>query len=382
MTAGAIAGVLEHCVMYPFDSLKTRMQSLSPQVNYNNPLQGLTLVIRQEGIFRLFRGMGVVVAGAGPAHAMYFSIYEHLKEQLQRSSSKPSYIAAGVSGMVATLFHDGVMTPTEVVKQRLQMYKSPYKSILDCICRTYRTEGIRAFYRSYTTQLAMNIPFQIIHFMTYEKCQNLTNKDRVYNPKAHVVSGGIAGAVAAAFTTPLDVVKTLLNTQQHKVKGMVAAINIVYKVSGIWGFWKGLQPRILYQVPSTAICWLVYELFKYVLSEQKYEVKCNNKSLTPTVLLADRQISSNLRPGLFFPEVNLEPIYMLEPNKEFENSVPGHHSEYESECWSHYMPEPLRDDSVDSQCEEKIQSKDKFERTIFEKPEWSSTVISGAEIFE
>lgn len=192
----------------------------------------------------------------------------------------------------------------------------------------------------------------------------------------------ISGAVAAAFTTPLDVVKTLLNTQQHKVKGMVAAINIVYKVSGIWGFWKGLQPRILYQVPSTAICWLVYELFKYVLSEQKYEVKCNNKSLTPTVLLADRQISSNLRPGLFFPEVNLEPIYMLEPNKEFENSVPGHHSEYESECWSHYMPEPLRDDSVDSQCEEKIQSKDKFERTIFEKPEWSSTVISGAEIFE
>lgn len=32
------------------------MQSLSPQVNYTNPIQGLNLVVRQEGILRLFRG--------------------------------------------------------------------------------------------------------------------------------------------------------------------------------------------------------------------------------------------------------------------------------------------------------------------------------------
>lgn len=48
-----------------------------------------------------------------------------------------------------------------VVKQRIQMYNSPYKSILDCIVRVYRTEGPTAFYRSYTTQLAMNLPFQV-----------------------------------------------------------------------------------------------------------------------------------------------------------------------------------------------------------------------------
>ena len=47
---------------------------------------------------RLFLGverqahLAVHVAGAGPAHAMYFSIYEHLKDQLQESSSKPSYV--------------------------------------------------------------------------------------------------------------------------------------------------------------------------------------------------------------------------------------------------------------------------------------------------
>lgn len=53
------------------------------------------------------------------------------------------------------------------------------------------------------------------------------NKDRKYNPTVHVIAGGAAGALASAFTTPLDVVKTLLNTQETGVgvtRGMNEAI--------------------------------------------------------------------------------------------------------------------------------------------------------------
>ena len=59
----------------------------------------------------------------------------------------------------------------------------------------------------------MNVPFQCVHFIVYEAMQNATNPERVYNPMGHVVSGGVSGALAAAITTPLDVCKTLLNTQ-------------------------------------------------------------------------------------------------------------------------------------------------------------------------
>lgn len=53
------------------------------------------------------------------------------------------------------------------------------------------------------------------------------NKDRRYNPPVHVLAGGAAGAAAAAITTPLDVVKTLLNTQETSSKGMVQAVRQV-----------------------------------------------------------------------------------------------------------------------------------------------------------
>ena len=152
------------------------------------------------------------------------------------------------------------------------MYNSPYKSVLDCIVKVYRSEGAKAFYRSYTTQLTMNIPFQSVHFMMYEFVHSLTNSERRYNPPAHMVSGAIAGAVAAAITTPLDVCKTLLNTNPNQGQGsgtgLIHSIRTVYKLGGASGFFRGINARVLYQMPSTAICWSMYEFFKYFLSRR------------------------------------------------------------------------------------------------------------------
>lgn len=160
-----------------------------------------------------------------------------------------------------------------VLKQRMQVYNSQYKTCTQCGKAVLRQEGFRAFYRSYTTQLSMNIPFQSIHFMVYEACQDTLNPDREYQPNTHIVSGGMAGAIAAAATTPLDVCKTLLNTQERcaitaeetSINGMLQAFRTVYRFRGIPGFFQGLTARVVYQMPSTAISWAIYESFKYFL---------------------------------------------------------------------------------------------------------------------
>ena len=141
---------------------------------------------------------------------------------------------------------------------------SPFRSGWDCARTVYRNEGIKAFYRSYPTVLSMNLPFQCIVFMTYEKMKKLTNPSGDYNPLSHCFSGAMAGALAAVVTMPLDVCKTLLNTQEAnvltrlqttKVVGSILAAKTVYKMAGIGGFFKGLWPRVCYQIPSTAISW-------------------------------------------------------------------------------------------------------------------------------
>lgn len=273
MMAGAFAGIMEHCVMYPMDSVKTRMQSLSvttPRTIFSV----MTRMVQQEGIFRPVRGMQIAIVSAGPAHALYFSCYEFLKEVLTSGFGVNNHIAHGSAGCLATILHDGIMTPADVVKQRMQMYGSPYRGVVDCIRTTYRLEGLSAFYRSYTTQLTMNVPFQSLHFIVYEIAQNMTNPSREYNPKAHMLSGALAGGIAAAITTPLDVCKTLLNTQSEgklMVRGLLNAVRTVYRLGGPLGFFKGMSARVLYQMPSTAICWSTYEFFKFFFISRKEE---------------------------------------------------------------------------------------------------------------
>ncbi|KAM4678256.1 mitoferrin-1 [Discoglossus pictus] len=282
MTAGAVAGILEHTVMYPVDSVKTRMQSLQPdpKAQYKGVVEALKRIIRTEGLWTPLRGINVTMLGAGPAHALYFACYEKMKTTIgvMINHVGNSHVANGVAGSLATVLHDAVMNPAEVVKQRMQMYNSPYKSMLDCIRTVSRTEGVGAFYRSYTTQLAMNIPFQAIHFIMYELTQEQLNPQRQYHPGTHIVSGAIAGAVAAAATTPLDVCKTLLNTQENlalssvnisgHLSGMVNAFRTVYQLGGVAGYFKGVRARVIYQMPSTAIAWSVYEFFKYALTKR------------------------------------------------------------------------------------------------------------------
>lgn len=153
------------------------------------------------------------------------------------------------------------------------MYHTPYRGALDCIRTVYSNEGVRAFYRSYTTQLSMNIPFQVVHFVSYESLQDIFNNSRQYNPLSHMLSGAGAGAMAAAITNPLDVAKTFLNThvqertlsRKRRIRGMLRALLTIYQVKGFSGYFCGVTARVVYQVPSTAICWSVYEFFKHFL---------------------------------------------------------------------------------------------------------------------
>lgn len=43
---------------------------------------------------------------------------------------------------------------------------------------------------------------------------------------------------------------------------------MVYRLGGPLGYFRGIHARVLYQIPSTAICWSTYEFFKYLLNNK------------------------------------------------------------------------------------------------------------------
>ncbi|KAF5115967.1 hypothetical protein DV452_002793 [Geotrichum candidum] len=276
LIAGAVAGIMEHTVMYPVDAIKTRMQVAKSANVYSGIVNAVSKISAAEGASSLWRGISSMIMGAGPAHAVYFGVYEAVKVKLGGDNVDHTHLplVSAAAGASATITSDALMNPFDVTKQRMQLNSSHrYASTFACMADIYRKEGISAFYVSYPTTLIMNIPFAAVNFTIYDTTSKLLNPDRTYDPLVHCIAGGLAGATAAAVTTPLDVVKTVLQTKAIFVENPAVlglnsfrdGVKYIYNNNGINGFARGMRPRVVANMPSTAICWTSYEMAKFYL---------------------------------------------------------------------------------------------------------------------
>ncbi|KAL2707634.1 Mitochondrial RNA-splicing protein MRS4 [Kluyveromyces marxianus] len=309
LLAGAFAGIMEHSIMFPIDALKTRMQAVSEMkaaaassgsaaaaasavrgssvARADTILQQISRISSTEGSLALWRGVQSMVMGAGPAHAVYFATYEFCKENLIDAKDINTHqpLKTAMSGVAATVAADALMNPFDTIKQRLQLQsKSKDSSMWRMAANIYRNEGAKAFFYSYPTTLAMNIPFAALNFVIYESSTKFFNPTNAYNPWIHCLCGGIAGATCAAVTTPLDCIKTVLQVRGSDsvhIQSFKNADTFKKAATAIWqtygwrGFWRGLQPRVISNIPATAISWTSYEFAKHLLFD-KHEPSLQN----------------------------------------------------------------------------------------------------------
>ncbi|KNA22007.1 hypothetical protein SOVF_038000 [Spinacia oleracea] len=281
MVAGSIAGCAEHMAMFPVDTIKTRMQALgSCPIKTAGVRTALRSILQSDGPAGLYRGIAAMGLGAGPAHAVYFSMYEFFKKSF--SGGNPNnHVAHAMSGVCATVMSDAVLTPMDMVKQRLQLSGGnggAYRGVWDCVKLVLKNEGFGAFYASYRTTVIMNAPFTAVHFATYEAAKKgLTeiSPDTADDERlvVHATAGAAAGALAAVITTPLDVVKTQLQCQgvcgcdRFSSGSIRDVLKTIVKKDGYRGLMRGWAPRMMFHAPAAAICWSTYEAAKTFFQE-------------------------------------------------------------------------------------------------------------------
>lgn len=284
MVSGGLAGITEHVAMFPVDTVKTRMQSYVAIRDLPNAsmLRTTRTIVAAEGVSALWRGMSAVVLSAGPAHAFYFATYELLLARLERwmwrgggDERSVNPVATAVSGACATVVGDGIMTPLDVVKQRMQLAsRGPYTGVWQCAQQVYANHGASAFFAGYRATLLMNVPFTAVYFTGYETAKRALLDwrgidDAQFSASSHCVAGACAGATAAATTNPLDVVKTRLQTQgevgARRYRGLTDALRSIRVEEGMAGLMRGVRARVLFHMPAAAVCWTTYEFCKHVL---------------------------------------------------------------------------------------------------------------------
>ena len=202
---------------------------------------------------------------------MYFAAYEYSKYSLgAQEGIHPFKIA--ISGAFAAMAHDAIVTPFDVIKQRMQLKNCPYSNICSCAFETLKNEGKLSFFRSYPTTVLLNIPTFSTNFVVYETSK-IALADTILaseeNWMHHLLAGGIAGGIAGFISNPLDVIKTSIQTDTcvgYKGIGKtIAQIKVQNAQSGYRIFWSGASARATYMIPSAAITWTVYEAMKNYL---------------------------------------------------------------------------------------------------------------------
>lgn len=182
LLAGSIAGISVDVALFPLDTIKTRLQSykFNPASLYKT----------------IYSGLSSTLLGSGPSAAAFFITYDRLK-----SMQESHMLAASVAEVAAC----SIRVPTDIVKQRMQSGK--YKSLTHAFSSINNPSG---FYQGFFITLFRDIPFAAIQFGIYESLKQKVKwiAGRDARPFEAAVCGCIAGSIAAALTTPLDVVKT------------------------------------------------------------------------------------------------------------------------------------------------------------------------------
>lgn len=230
--AGAFAGFTQDALLHPIDTLRTKLQ-VQPSGS-TNPFGALVQLTRQvvqlEGISGLYRGFSTVVVFGIPTGAIYLGGYSYWRLHVQRglgitesATLLQSAIVDLTAGLIAEVGASIILTPYDILKQKLQTDSRRSVTLLQVGREVYDLEGVRGFYRGLAAGIGVYGPFSAIFFSSYEATKSMSkltlgHEERkfelkpAFSGRAELLCGVFAGAIAAAATQPLDCIKTRMQT--------------------------------------------------------------------------------------------------------------------------------------------------------------------------
>ncbi|KAF9268042.1 mitochondrial carrier [Marasmius fiardii PR-910] len=171
--SGGIGGITSQLSIYPIETLKTQMMSITGQkrtlMDAARHLWGL------GGMRAYYRGLTIGLLGVFPYSAIDMSTFEALKLTYLRSTGKeePGVLALLAFGSISGSVGATSVYPMNLVRTRLQASGSPghpqkYTGPWDVAVKTFEKEGWKGFYRGLVPTLAKVVPSVSISYVVYE----------------------------------------------------------------------------------------------------------------------------------------------------------------------------------------------------------------------
>ncbi len=278
IVAGTVAGMASKCIAMPFDTVKVRMQTATSPP-FASAADCFRHLIRNDGVSALYRGIAAPLCASMLANSITFLAYGEAQRFLRAQSAyeAPLSIAnTALAGGFAGVAVSFCTTPVEMVKRRLQMANSNFSGVLDCVRQTYRTDGMRGFYRGHSSSVLREAPGNACYFAVYEfACRALSHDDQPraeLSPARLMLAGSISGMAYWSAFFPADVVQSRMQTDAASAsgyrRGFASTMRHIYRAQGWRGLYSGFGITLLRAVPANACVFYCYESTVRLLGAQ------------------------------------------------------------------------------------------------------------------
>lgn len=279
---GGVAAVCAEMVTFPVDTAKTRLQLQGQlrnktweKVRYRGTFHCIASIVKEEGLFSVYRGLSPAVLRQAVYGAIKFGLYYSAKELIARSGRKESGLTNLGCAVLAGCVSSAIATPTDLIKVRMQSRSVAGLGGVYSVARAIkRTEGVVGLWRGVcpTAQragLVAGVQLPVYDFTKGRLCsgQSPLMEDGV---ACHLLSSMISATCAALVSNPVDVVRTRLMVQRVTDKTGVSYRSATHcglhtvATEGVGALYRGFVPAFARMGPWNVTFFLVYEKLKRV----------------------------------------------------------------------------------------------------------------------
>ncbi len=284
LIAGAASGAFADVLTHPVCTIKARMMTQGAASAsaaggevyvYKGLVDGFKHIVRTEGPLAMYKGLGIVLIGAAPAQALFFTGMT----TVQKTFSPKSDLANFGAGIAAQMCGSISWVPMEVIKEKMMIQGSikttqTHTGSFSMLQKVLAQEGIRGIYRGFVLQQLTYGPFNGLAVLFYNRLKFSFPKEQQDNAVVQLGCSSLGYGLAAALTNPFDVVKTRRQVQASNpelfnyTSGIDCARKIL-KHEGPMAFMDGLSGRIGWLLPRCAIAMTAFEFFLRTLQDGK-----------------------------------------------------------------------------------------------------------------
>ncbi|XP_058064276.1 calcium-binding mitochondrial carrier protein Aralar1 isoform X1 [Anopheles bellator] len=177
--AGGCAGASQVIFTNPLEIVKIRLQ-VAGEIAGGAKVRALS-VVRELGLFGLYKGARACLLRDVPFSAIYFPMYAHTKAVFADDEGYNHPLTLLAAGAIAGIPAASLVTPADVIKTRLQVVartgQTTYTGVMDAVRKIMAEEGPRAFWKGTVARVFRSSPQFGVTLVTYELLQRMLYVD-------------------------------------------------------------------------------------------------------------------------------------------------------------------------------------------------------------